>query len=288
MEHSATIISDKQKVKLDQIDTASTKPHKVESDAKEELLRDVEALSEHQETLYAEGARSVLVILQGMDTSGKDSIIKHVMRGVNPQGCVVHSFKAPSQEELHHDYLWRHVRVLPSKGKIGIFNRSYYEDVTIVRVHRDILKNSNLRATDAVDPEIWKRRFDEINNFEKYLTQNGVVILKIFLHISPDEQKKRLLKRIEDPKKHWKFDVSDIRERQHWKHYQDAYEDAFNHTSTPWAPWIIVPSDHKWSARVTVAHLMVEAFERMKPQYPKLSPAGEEQLKTAKKLLVAE
>jgi PPK2 family polyphosphate:nucleotide phosphotransferase len=275
MEHSAVIVSGRKKVKLKQIDTAATGSFRDEEAAKEKLQQDILKLAELQEMLFAEGKQGLLVIFQGMDTSGKDSVIKHVMSGVNPQGCGVHSFKAPTPEENRHDYLRRHSMALSGRGKISIFNRSYYEDVTIARVHQKALKSGKL----------WEHRFEEINNFEKYLTENGYLILKFFLHISPEIQKERLLKRIEDPKKHWKFDVSDIREREFWSDYQSAYQDAFNHTSTDYAPWIVVPADYKWSARVTVAHLIVEALERMKPRYPSLSVAGEAQLKKARKLL---
>lgn len=266
-------------IRLSQIDTKSTGSFKKEDEAKEQLLRDAEKLADLQERLFAEGKRSVLVIFQGMDTSGKDSMIKHVMSGVNPQGCEVHSFKAPTAEEVRHGYMWRHSLVLPARGKIGIFNRSYYEEVTIARVHSDLHEKQK---------NIWKHRFEDINNFEKYLSHNDFIVLKFFLHISPEEQKKRLLRRIEDTKRHWKFDVSDIREREFWDDYQAAYEDAFNHTNTEWAPWIMVPSDHKWSARVQVAQRIVAALEDLDPQFPKLSPSGEEQLKKAKKLLSQE
>lgn len=287
MNQSAVFVKPRQEIKLDKIESSATGQFKNEEEAKEKLLLDINELSDLQERLFAEAKHAVLVIFQGMDTSGKDSMIKHVMSGVNPQGCEVHSFKAPTSEEHRHGYLWRHSLVLPGRGKIGIFNRSYYEEVTISRVHRDVLQSENLSNEDS-NGEIWKRRFEEINNFEKYLTENGYVVLKFFLHICAKEQKERLLKRIEDPKKHWKFDVSDIREREYWSDYQKAYEDAFNHTSTKWAPWIIVPSDHKWSARMTVAQIIVETLDRLKPRYPKLTPAGEEQLKKAKKLLIRE
>lgn len=267
----------KNHIQLSKIATATTATFKSEEEAKEELESGLSRLADLQEMLFAESQRSLLVIFQGMDTSGKDSMIKHVMTGMNPQGCDVHSFKTPSVEENRHDYLRRYMLALPEHGKIGIFNRSYYEDVTIVRVHQPKTKMRE-----------WQRRFDEINNFEKYLTENGYTILKFFLHISREEQRKRLLKRIEDPNKHWKFDVSDIREREYWKDYQRVYEDAINHTNKANAPWIILPSDLKWSARLSVANSLVKTLEKMKPRFPKLSATGETQLKKARKLLSRE
>lgn len=283
---SAIFLYSKDKIRLEKVPGSSTGKFKKEVETREQLETDIEKLAALQEKLYAEGKRALLVVFQGMDTSGKDSMIKHVMSGINPQGCEVHSFKAPTPEEHRHGYLWRHSLALPSRGKIGIFNRSYYEDVTIARVHHEVLKSENLPKDQ--DPKIWHKRFEEINAFENYLSNNGYVILKFFLHISAAEQKKRLLKRIEDPDKHWKFDVSDIREREYWDAYQSAYEDAFNHTSTDHAPWIIVPADHKWSARASVAHIIVEAIERLKPRYPELTPSGKAALKKAKKLLSRE
>jgi PPK2 family polyphosphate:nucleotide phosphotransferase len=275
MDHSATIITQRKKASLARIKTNTTGPFKDEGAAKVKLQKDIEELSELQEMLFAEGKKALLVIFQGLDTSGKDSMIKHVMSGINPQGCEVHSFKTPSVDENQHDFLRRHVIALPARGKIGIFNRSYYEDVTISRVHHEVH-----------DKKVWKQRLEEIRNFETYLSQNNYLVLKFFLHISPEEQKQRLLKRLEDPKKHWKFDVSDIREREFWDEYQKAYVDAFNHTSTVQAPWIIVPADQKWSARLVVSHFLVKALESLKPHYPKLSDAGVAKVKKAKKLLI--
>jgi PPK2 family polyphosphate:nucleotide phosphotransferase len=274
-----------EKIRLKKIDSTYTGAFKNEEEAKEKLAKDIKKLSHLQEILYAEGRRSVLIIFQGMDTSGKDSMIKHVMRGVNPQGCEVHSFKAPSHEELAHGYLWRCQQLVPARGKIGIFNRSYYEEVTIARVHRAILEAQDL-PLGSMGKNLWKRRFEEINQFEEYLTQNGTVVLKFFLHISEDEQKKRILERIQDPQKHYKFDVSDIREREYWKKYLQAYEDAFAHTHSKWAPWHIVTADHKWSARVRVAEVIVKTLEGMKLKFPHLTKQGEENLKKARSLLL--
>lgn len=275
MEHPAIVLTGHKKIKLKQVNSKATKPFKNEEDAKEKLANDIKKLADLQEKLFAEGKRALLIVFQGMDTSGKDSMIKHVMSGTNPQGCDVHSFKRPTPEELQHDYLWRHNLALPVRGKIGIFNRSYYEDVTVVRVHKP-----------GDHKKLWLTRFDEINNFESYLTQNGCTILKFFLHVSEEEQKKRLLARIDDKNKHWKFDVSDISEREYWDDYQEAYEDVLTYTSTRKSPWIIIPADFKWSARMTVAHFIVSALEKIGPQFPKLSAAREAEIKKARKLLL--
>ncbi|MDA0712766.1 MAG: polyphosphate kinase 2 family protein, partial [bacterium] len=251
---------------------------------KNKLKNDLKAMNQLQEKLYADGKQALLIIFQGMDTSGKDSMIKHVMSGVNPQGCNVHSFKAPSKEELARDYLWRCTNVVPAKGYIGIFNRSYYEEVTITRVHNFLLKLEHLPLGNS-SKNIWKNRFSDINNYEKYLSRNGVCILKFFLHISEDEQKKRILSRLNTPAKHWKFDVSDIREREYWDKYIECYEDAMQQTSTAWAPWNIVASDEKWSARVCISDAIVAALQNINPEFPKLTAAGMENIKKAKKLL---
>lgn len=274
MEHPAIVLTGHKKVKLKQINSKTTLPFKNEEAGKEKLASDIKKLAELQEKLFAESKQALLIVFQGMDTSGKDSTIKHVMSGINPQGCEVHSFKRPTSEEQLHDYLWRHNVALPQKGKIGIFNRSYYEDVTVVRVH----KPGNHK-------KLWLNRFEEINNFERYLTDNGFTILKFFLHLSEEEQKERLLARIDDKNKHWKFDVSDISEREYWKEYQKAYEDVLKHTSTKNAPWIIVPADFKWSARLTAAHFIVKALEKIGPQFPKMTSQRETEIKKARKLL---
>lgn len=252
--------------------------------AQDSVAANVKALSDLQEKLFAEGKHAVLILFQGMDTSGKDSMIKHVMSGVNPQGCKVHSFKAPTAEEISHGYLWRHSAALPAKGRIGIFNRSYYEEVTIARVHKEVLESENVPQKNH--KTIWAQRYEEINNFEKYLVANGFCLLKFFLHISGEEQTKRLLKRVNDPDHHWKFDVSDIREREFWNDYQNAYEQAFIHTSSAWAPWHIIPADDKWDARATVSGILVRTLQTLNPQFPKLTPEGERNLARAKKLLL--
>jgi PPK2 family polyphosphate:nucleotide phosphotransferase len=278
------IVSFQEKLKLKNISSQATDFFKNKKEAQKKLQKDVEKLSKLQEVLYAENKHALLLIFQGMDTSGKDSMIKHVMSGINPQGCEVHSFKPPSAEELSHDYLWRCAKLVPGKGKIGIFNRSYYEEVTIARVHHEILSKENL-STKLTKNHLWERRCQEISNYEKYLNENGITILKFFLHISENEQKQRILKRIEDKTKHWKFDVSDIREREYWDKYIEAYEKAISLTSTDFAPWHIVPSDQKMNARISVAEIIVKKLQQMKLAYPQLSTQGEIDLKKAKELL---
>jgi PPK2 family polyphosphate:nucleotide phosphotransferase len=258
---------------------------KVEVDG---LLQDnIQLLMEQQDILYANASRSLLLIFQAMDAAGKDSTIKHVMSGVNPQGCEVHSFKSPSEEELGHDYLWRTTKRLPEHGRIGIFNRSYYEEVLVVRVHPELLARQHLTPKDG-GPHLWKRRFDEINNFERYLTHNGTVVLKFFLNVSRKEQKKRFLKRIEQKEKNWKFSASDIRERQLWDKYMIAYEEALAHTSTPQAPWFVVPADHKWFTRVCVSQIIVATLKALALKYPKPTKEQLDELEKAKQELLKE
>jgi PPK2 family polyphosphate:nucleotide phosphotransferase len=254
----------------------------------EGLLRsNIELLMEQQDILYANASQSLLLIFQAMDAAGKDSTIKHVMSGVNPQGCQVSSFKAPSGEELRHDYLWRAVKCLPEHGRIGIFNRSYYEEVLVVRVHPELLASQHLAPKDA-GPHLWKRRFEEINNFERYLTHNGTVVLKFFLNVSRKEQKKRFLKRIEQKEKNWKFSAADIRERQFWEKYMISYEEAFSHTSTPRAPWFVVPADHKWFTRLCVSQIIVATLKALALKYPKPTKEQLDELEKAKQELLKE
>jgi PPK2 family polyphosphate:nucleotide phosphotransferase len=224
--------------------------------AKAEIEKDIQRLAELQEVLYAEDKRSLLIILQAMDAGGKDGTIKHVFRGVNPQGCEVTSFKAPSAEELDHDFLWRIHKAFPRKGHIGIFNRSQYEDVLVVRVH------------NLVPKQVWKERYDQINRFERLLTEMGTVILKFFLHIGKDEQKKRFQERLADPRKNWKFSEVDLRERELWEEYQRAYEDALTKCSTEWAPWYVIPSDHKWYRNWLVARTIVQTLDSLDLKFP--------------------
>ena len=255
------------------------------ADAKAMLNDQVERLSALQEKLYAHDRWAVLVILQGMDTAGKDGIIEHVMSGINPQGCQIASFKAPSARELEHDFMWRHVLELPERGRIGVFNRSYYEEVLVVRVHPEILARQKL---PLVGKDIWQQRVEDIGAFERFLARNGTLVLKFFLHISKDEQRERFLDRLDDPDKHWKFSLGDVAERKLWDEYMRCYEDMIRHTSAPAAPWYVVPADRKWFARVVVAAAMVEALERLDLSIPKLDAEATKQLKVAREQLLAE
>jgi PPK2 family polyphosphate:nucleotide phosphotransferase len=255
--------------------------------AEAKLAEGVQRLAEYQDMLYAQNTYAVLLIFQALDAAGKDGTIKHVMCGLNPQGTQVYSFKAPSSEELDHDYLWRCTKALPERGRIGIFNRSYYEEVLIARVHPEILERQQLPPR-ARGKKIWKRRFREINNYEKHLTRNGYVILKFFLNVSKAEQKRRFLERIERPEKNWKFSTSDVKERAHWGEYMAAYEDVFNQTSTHWAPWHIIPADHKWFTRLAVAAVIYDALRQLDLEYPTITEAQREELLQAKALLEAE
>ena len=239
------------------------------------LARDIERLAQLQERLYAHGQWALLVVLQGMDTAGKDGVIKHVMSGVNPQGCHVHAFKAPTAEELDYDFLRRAAIHLPPRGRIGIFNRSYYEEVVVVRVHPDMLMRQKLPPS-VVSKEIWNERFEDIRAFELHLVRNGIVTLKFFLHISKEEQRRRLLARLDDPTKQWKFSMGDVAERKLWDGYMAAYEDAIRATSTRKAPWYVVPADHKWFARLIVGRVILDALEDLDLDYPKVEGAADE------------
>ena len=268
-------------------ETDYTGTYKDKKDAEADLPSNVQRLADQQDLLYASNTYALLILFQALDAAGKDGTIKHVMSGVNPQGCQVQSFKAPSAEELDHDYLWRTTRNLPRRGQIGIFNRSYYEEVLVTRVHPEILARENLPA--KLDKKnIWKQRFDDINNFERYLTNNGTVILKFFLNVSKDEQKKRFLRRIEEKEKNWKFSAADIRERQFWPQYVDAYEQVFTHTSTPWAPWLVIPADHKWFTRLCVSQVIVAALKSLGLRYPTVPAAKAQELEKAKQELLSE
>jgi len=252
---------------LKEYDPASTGRFKDKEEAAKKLADDVEKLTALQDVLYAQNNYALLIIVQAMDAAGKDGVIKHVMSGVNPQGCQVVSFKAPSAEELDHDYLWRCVKQVPERGRIGIFNRSYYEEVLIVRVHPGILQSQKIPPA-LIGKDIWKARFEQINSYEKYLTRNGVVILKFFLNVSKKEQKKRFLERIDNPEKNWKFSADDVKERAHWDEYMRAYEEIFSHTSTEWAPWYIIPADRKWFTRAAVANVIVDTLQSLGLRYP--------------------
>jgi PPK2 family polyphosphate:nucleotide phosphotransferase len=238
-------------------------------------------LFEMQELFWANGTCSILIILQGMDGAGKDGTISHVMSGVNPQGCQVTSFKTPSEEELNHDFLWRHTKALPEKGRIGIFNRSYYEDVLIVKVRPELLEKQKLPAKND-RKKFWNRRYEDINMFERHLVRNGTIVLKFFLNLSKNEQKQRLLKRLEEPDKNWKFSFTDISERGKWGEYMEAYEDLLNQTSSEWAPWYIIPADKKWVTHASVSEIIVSEISKLKLEYPKLTPEQSEALKKAK------
>jgi PPK2 family polyphosphate:nucleotide phosphotransferase len=251
------------------------------------LAKDVKRLASYQERLYAQDTYALLLIFQAMDAAGKDSTIRHVMSGVNPLGCQVFSFKAPSAEERDHDFLWRSVKALPERGRIGIHNRSHYEEVLAVRVHPEIVEGQQL-PKPARKKGIWSRRFEAINNLERHLVENGTIILKFFLHVSKDEQKKRFLERIDQPEKNWKFSASDVRERRLWRAYMKAYEDVFTYTSTEWAPWFIVPADHKWFTRLAVAGIVNHTLGELNLEFPTLSAERMSELEKAKALLLAE
>jgi PPK2 family polyphosphate:nucleotide phosphotransferase len=255
--------------------------------AKELLERGVQVLAELQDKLYAQDRWALLLIFQAMDAAGKDGAIKHVMSGVNPQGCQVASFKAPSAEELDHDYLWRCQKHLPERGRIGIFNRSYYEEVLVVRVHQDLLTKQKL-PPELVTQDIWKKRYRDIRNFERYLSNNGVLIRKFFLHVSRSEQKKRFLERIERPEKNWKFSTADSHERTHWKDYMEAYQDLIRETATRHEPWYVVPADNKWFTRLVVAATVIDALASLDLSYPTVGKGKLAELAEAKKALLSE
>lgn len=255
--------------------------------AKEALAAGVQALSELQDKLYAQDQWAVLLVFQAMDAAGKDGVIKHVMSGVDPQGCEVHSFKAPTSEELDHDYLWRCSRRVPERGRIGIFNRSYYEEVLVVRVHPQILRKQKV-PRELLTKRIWNERHEDIRSFERYLGRNGVLVRKFFLNISKEEQKKRFLDRIDQPDKNWKFSTADSHERKHWNDYQRAYEDMIRATATEEAPWFVVPADHKWFSRLVVAAAVIDALSSLDLAYPVVDAAQKKELAAAKKELLAE
>lgn len=261
------------KYSVSDFDSSST-DEITKQEAKEQLTKDVEKLAELQSMLYAQDRYSILVIFQAMDAAGKDGTIKHVMSGINPQGCQVYSFKQPSAEELDHDYLWRINRSLPERGRIGIFNRSHYEDVLIARVHPEIVLSAKLpdiKTVNDINADFWKRRYRQINDFERYLTENGTVILKFFLNVSKAEQKKRFVERLNDPAKNWKFSSADIKERQFWDEYMKAYGDVLTETSTEIAPWYVIPADNKWFMRYAVGRIICERMKELDLHYPRLS-----------------
>ena len=291
MKYNRFIFPLDQSRKLADFPTNDINPFGNQEGTYEELAKGVKTLSKFQDILYAQDKYALLIIFQAMDAAGKDSTIKHVMSGINPQGCNVTSFKTPSVEELDHTYLWRCMKVTPAKGDIGIFNRSYYEEVLITRVHPDILDNQKLpHINDKTRPDnsFWMQRYEDINNFEKYLVNNGTIVMKFFLNVSKDEQKKRFLKRIEDPGKNWKFSDRDVVERRFWDDYQMAYEQAFMHTSTSIAPWYIIPADHKWFMQIAVSQIINDKLESLGIEYPRLTAQQSENLERGKKLLLSE
>jgi len=277
-------IEDGGKFRLKAFDPGDTVPVRSKEHAQTLLRKGIESMAALQDKLYAQDRWAVLLIFQAMDAAGKDGVIKHVMSGVNPQGCEVHSFKTPSVEELNHDPLWRTMQRLPERGKIGIFNRSYYEEVLIVRVHPEVLHNERT-PPQLISKHIWKERFQDINGFERYLSRNGIVVRKFFLNLSRNEQKKRFLARLNEPRKNWKFSAPDVHERQYWDDYMHAYEDMIAHTSSGHAPWYVVPADNKWFTRVVVAAAIVETLESLKVTYPKVDRTKQKELQAARKML---
>jgi PPK2 family polyphosphate:nucleotide phosphotransferase len=280
-------ITNGNKFRLKHVDPADTGDLKSADKprAKEALQNGVEAMAELQDVLYAQDRWSLLLIFQAMDAAGKDGTIKHVMSGVNPQGCQVSSFKGPTSEDLDHDYLWRCVKQLPERGRIGIFNRSYYEETLVVRVHPEFLAGQKL-PKECVTKDIWKERFQDIRAFERYLHRNGTAVVKFFLHISKAEQQKRFLERLDDPEKNWKFSVNDARERGFWDDYMEAYEETIRETASENSPWYVVPADNKWFTRVIVAAAVIDALAAMNLQYPKVSEAKRQELAATRKELL--
>ena len=280
-------MTDGAEFRLKDYDPAETLGLKSKEHAQKTLESGVARLAELQDKLFAQGTWAVLVVLQAMDAAGKDSTIKHVMSGVNPQGCSVSAFKEPSAEELKHDFLWRAARVLPERGKIGIFNRSYYEEVLVVRVHPELLLNERLPA-ELMSGKIWRERFEDIRAFERYLDRNGIVILKFFLNISKEEQRKRFLERLDEPEKNWKFSAKDVMERKYFDKYMNAYEEMIQNTSTERAPWYVVPADHKWFTRLVVAEALIHALDKLHLSYPQVDKRKRGDLKKARAILMHE
>jgi PPK2 family polyphosphate:nucleotide phosphotransferase len=273
--------------RLRDFDPAYTDGWRSKQHAQQKLEKDIERLRELQDKLYAQDRWAVLLIFQAMDAAGKDGTINHVMSGVNPEGCQVYSFKQPSSIELQHDFLWRTTRDLPERGRIGIFNRSYYEEVLVVRVHSDLLKNENLPPS-LVSKHVWKERFEDICAFEQHMARSGTVIRKFFLHVSKEEQKKRFLERLDEPEKNWKFSAADIHERKYWDDYQNAYEEMMAATSTKHAPWYVIPADHKWFTHLAVAAAVIEALEDHHLSYPKVDAEKKKGLAVARRQIEQE
>jgi PPK2 family polyphosphate:nucleotide phosphotransferase len=280
-------ISNGSRFRLKDIDPNDPWGKKLKPIADQMLKQTRKRMAGLQERLYAQDRWSILLIFQAMDAAGKDGTIKHVMSGINPQGCDVHAFKAPSSEELDHDFLWRTSRRLPRRGHIGIFNRSYYEETLVVRVHQNILARQQL-PSELVTKNIWRERFEDINAYERYLARQGVLVRKFFLHVSKDEQRKRFLERLDKPEKHWKFSPADIGERSQFATYMSAYEDMIRHTSTEWAPWFVVPADRKWFTRLVVSAAIIDAIQSLDPRFPDVDPAVQAEFKKVKEQLEAE
>ena len=276
-----------EKFRLKDWDPAATTGVKNKQHAQNILDAREGVLSRLQEKLYAQDRWALLVVLQALDAAGKDGVIKHVMSGVNPQGCDVHAFKSPSNEELNHDYLWRTQKCIPERGKIGIFNRSYYEEVLVVRVHPTLLRAERL-PDELITKHIWDQRYEDINAYEEYLTRNGVMIRKFFLHVSKEEQKKRFLERLEDPKKNWKFAMADVNERGFWKDYQEAYEEMIQNTAAKHAPWFVVPADNKWFTRLIVASAIIQALDELRLSFPDVDKAKKKELEAVRASLLAQ
>ena len=288
MDATPFLVKPNKPVSLRDFDPGNTGTLNAKQDGEAALAESRARLAKYQDKLYAQNERALLVILQAIDAAGKDGTIKHVMSGVNPMGCQVYSFKAPSPEERDHDYLWRFNTRLPERGRFGLFNRSYYEDVLVTRVHPEFISGAQLPAEIRDDKKIYKRRYAHINAYEEYLVENGITVLKFFLHVSKAEQKKRLLERINDPAKNWKFDERDVHERAHWDEYMRAFEDCFEATSTTHAPWHIIPADNKWFTRYAVAQIMADALKGMNLAYPEVTAEQREALQRAKAALEAE
>jgi len=285
------LVSPGSDISLKNYDPSYTGEFKNKDDASEKLKKDIEKLGELQDVLYASDTYSLLIVFQAMDAAGKDGTIKHVMSGVNPQGCDVYSFKQPSTEELAHDFLWRVHTKAPQKGKIAIFNRSYYEDVLVTKVHPEFILHQHIpgvKSVDDINDEFWHRRYERIKSFEKMLFDNGTIIIKFFLHVSKEEQKRRFLERIEMPEKNWKFSANDLKERAFWHEYQKAYEKAISNTSVEHAPWYVIPADHKWFMRAAVGDIIVGSLKELKLKYPKISEEAKQQLDESKKTLMDE
>ena len=279
------------KIKLKSLPTNIKKKPVSKEKAQAMLQKGILELANMQDKLYAHNEISVLIVLQAMDAAGKDGTIKHLLSGLNPSGVKVSSFKAPSAVELDHDYFWRHYKELPARGEIGIFNRSHYENVLVTKVHPEYILNENIpgiKTVKDIDKKFWKKRYDQINRFEKNLSENGTIILKFFLNVSKEEQKKRFLERIDDPKKNWKFSLADMKERGYWDQYQSAYEEMFNHTSTDYAPWYVIPADDKWYMRILIGLAIYHQFEKLNIAYPHVSKETKAALEKAKQFLLNE